>query len=446
MQTHIKLKTEIPGPRSRAFFERRRRALSTALFNTTPIFIERGDGAVVTDVDGNRLLDFSSGIGVLNVGHAADPVVQAVREQVGKFTHSCFHVLAYEPAVALAEKLNAVAPGTFRKKCMFANSGAEAVENAVKLARYFTKRPAIVAFEHGFHGRTNLCMTLTGKVHPYKAGFGPLAAEVYHAPFPYRFRCAHCTHREGCTMACFEDFLDFFNTHVDPGQVAAVIFEPVLGEGGFLSLPDEFVDGLVRFCRQREILIIADEVQSGWARTGRWFACEHYGLEPDLLVTAKSLAGGLPLSAVVGRAEILDAPHVGGLGGTYGGNPVACAAALATLHMIEDEHLNERAAQLGELMAGYLQKLQDKHPLVGEVRGVGAMQALELVRDRHTKEPAESETKAVIQRCYEQGLIVLKAGTHGNVIRLLPPLVIADDQLLEGLETLDAAIGAVHAQ
>jgi 4-aminobutyrate aminotransferase/(S)-3-amino-2-methylpropionate transaminase len=426
----IQLKTKIPGPKSQALLQRRQAAVPQGPFHVSAIFVEHGDGATVTDVDGNVLLDFAGGLGCLNIGHGNPRVVAAVRAQAGQFLHTCFHVAQYEPYVALAEKLNAITPGKFPKKTLLVNSGAEAVENAVKIARYYTKRPAVVTFEHGFAGRTLLAMTLTSKVMPYKYGFGPFAPEVYRLPYPYEYR------GEG------GDFREFFQTHVDPRQVACVWMELVLGEGGFVVAPQAYVEALAKFCKDHGILFIADEIQTGFARTGKMFAAEHYDFEPDLITMAKSLGAGLPVSAVTGRAEIMDSVHVGGLGGTYGGNPVACAAALATIAEMERLDLPARAARIGDRLRARLQDWQRRSPYVGDVRGLGAMLALELVKDKATKEPAKELTGQLIKKCGEHGVILIHAGTHGNVLRFLVPLVISDAQLDEGLDVIEKELFA----
>jgi 4-aminobutyrate aminotransferase/(S)-3-amino-2-methylpropionate transaminase len=427
----ISLKTPIPGPKSQVLLARRVAAVPQGPFNIAPIFVERGEGATVTDVDGNVLLDFSGGLGSLNVGHTNPKVVEAVTTQARKFLHTCFHVAQYEPYVALAEKLNAITPGKFSKKTLLVNSGAEAVENAVKIARYYTKRPAVVGFEHGFAGRTLLTMSLTSKVMPYKFGFGPFAPEVYRLPYPYEYRSGLGE------SGMIEQMHEFFHTHIDPKQVACVVMELILGEGGFVVAPKGYVQALAKFCKDNGVLFVADEIQSGFARTGKMFAAEHYGIEPDLITTAKSLAGGMPLAAVTGRAEVMDSVHVGGLGGTYGGNPVACAAALATIEEIERMKLTERAERIGEKLRGRAEEWQKKHPMIGDVRGLGAMVALEFVTNRQTKEPAKEFTVNLIKRCIENGVILIYAGTHSNALRYLVPLVITDEQLDEGLDVIE---------
>jgi len=426
----IALQTAIPGPQAQALMARRKIAVPQGPFHVTPIVAAHATGAAVTDVDGNTFLDFAGGIGVLNIGHSHPQVVAAVVAQAEKFLHTCFHCELYEPYVALAEKLNAITPGAFPKMTLLVNSGAEAVENAVKIARYYTKRPAVVTFEHGFAGRTLLGMSLTSKVMPYKYGFGPFAPEVYRLPYPYEYR------NEG------GDFREFFQTHVDPRQVACVWMELVLGEGGFVVPPKTYVQELVRFCRENGILFIADEIQTGFGRTGRMFAAEHFAIEPDLITTAKSLAAGLPLSAVTGRAEVMNSVHVGGLGGTYGGNPLACAAALATIAEMERANLPARAEQIGQIIRSRALAWQKRLPLIGDVRGLGAMIAVEFVRDRQTKEPAKEFVTQLVKRCYENGVIVIHAGTHGNCLRFLTPLVTTDEQLQEGLDVIESQLFA----
>jgi 4-aminobutyrate aminotransferase/(S)-3-amino-2-methylpropionate transaminase len=441
----IDLKTELPGPLSRALFARREAAVPRGPYNACSIFVKEGRGASVTDVDGNRLLDFAGGIGCLNVGHANEEVVKAASAQLARMTHGCFHVTPYEGYISLAERLNALAPGAFAKKTIFANSGAEAVENAVKIARAATGRPAVLAFEDGFHGRTLLAMSLTSKVHPYKAGFGPFAPEIYRSPYAYCYRCSyHLTH-PSCALACVDALEDVFKRYVAAEQVAAVIVEPVLGEGGFVVPPPDYLPRLRALTEKHGILLIADEVQTGFGRTGRLFALEHSGVVPDILVTAKSLAGGLPLSAITGRAEVMDAPGVGGLGGTFGGNPVALAAAHAVLDQMADGRLFARAEAIGAVVSKRAAGWKERFPLVGDVRGLGAMWAIELVKDRKTKAPAKDETAALSKRGYERGLVTITAGTYGNVIRTLMPLVITDAELREGLDVLEACLGEVAA-
>ena len=440
MTKHIVLKTAIPGPRSQELQRARQAAVPRGPYNITPVFIARGEGALLEDVDGNRFIDFAGGIGVLNTGHAPKNVVRAIQQQAEKYLHSCFHVTMNEPYVRLAETMNRITPGAFPKKTFFANSGAEGVENAVKVARNFTRRQAILCFEDAFHGRTLLAMSLTSKVHPYKDHFGPYAPEIHRMPFSYCYRCPWGKRYPGCNIECATFLEDFFKRYVDPQTVAALIVEPVMGEGGFIMPPQEYYPILVAICRKHDVLVIADEVQTGFGRTGRMWASEHWGIEPDILVASKSIAAGLPLASVTGRAEIMDAPMEGSLGGTFGGNPLACAAALAVIETIEKQDLAGRAAKIGEKVRDRFEALWKRCPSVGNVRGVGAMRAIEFVKDRATKEPARELVNRVVRLCYERGLIVLGAGTYGNVIRTLMPLVITEDQLEEGLEVLEGAI------
>jgi len=439
----IQLRTSIPGPRSKELMRRRHAAVVQGAFHATPVFVAKAEGAVIEDVDGNRMIDFAGGIGCLNTGHRAPAVVEAVRRQLDRFLHTSFNVLPYEGYVRLAERLNELTPGKFPKKTLLVNSGAEAVENAIKIARCYTKRPAILAFEDAFHGRTYMAMAVTSKTHPYKAGFEPFPGDVYRVPFAYCFRCSYSLQYPSCETYCAHHIEDAFKRVVAAESVAAVIVEPIMGEGGFITPPPEFFPILTDICRRHGILLIADEVQTGFGRTGEMFACERLGLVPDLLVTAKSLSGGLPLAAVTGRAEIMDAPGVGAVGGTFGGNPVACEAALAVLDTIEKERLCDRANALGKRFRERAKGWQQRWELVGEVRGLGAMLALELVRSRQTREPADEETKQVAQYCYEHGLVTITAGSYGNVIRLLVPLVITDAQMDEGLDVLECALEPV---
>lgn len=435
----IHIKTEIPGPRSRALMARREAAIPRGPANATPVFAARSEGAMIEDVDGNRYLDFAGGIGCLNVGHRAPRVTAAIREQLEKHLHLCFAVTPYEGYVAVAEKLNALAPGNFAKKSILLNSGAEAIENSIKIARAYTKRPAVICFEDAFHGRTLLTMSLTSKTHPYKAGFQPFASDIYRIPYAYPYR-----HAPGATSEDFAHLLeDAFKRSVAPESVAAVIAEPVLGEGGFVVPPRDYFKLLQNICRKHGILFIADEVQSGFGRTGKWFACEHFGIEPDLIVTAKSLGGGMPIAVVTGRAEIMDAPGPGSLGGTYCGHPLSCAAALAAIETIEKDGLLARSTAIGERFEKRAHGWQEKWPLIGDVRGLGGMCAMELVRNRESLEPADTETKEIAKYCYEHGLILITAGTFNNVIRILVPLAVSDEQFDEGLNVIESALAGV---
>jgi 4-aminobutyrate aminotransferase/(S)-3-amino-2-methylpropionate transaminase len=439
----IQLRTSIPGPRSLALMKRRDAAVVRAAYHATPVFVAKAEGAVIEDVDGNRLIDFAGGIGCLNTGHRAPAVVEAVRRQLDRFLHTSFNVLPYESYVAVCEKLNAIAPGKGPKKTLLVSTGAEATENAVKIARAYTRRPAIIAFEDAFHGRTYMAMAMTSKTHPYKAGFEPFPAEVYRIPYAYCYRCSYSLKYPSCEMFCAKHIEDTFKRVVAAETVAAVIVEPILGEGGFVTPPAEFFPTLTEICRKHGILVIADEVQTGFARTGAMFACERLGLDPDLVTMAKSLTGGLPMAAVTGRANIMDVAASGQLGGTFGGNPAACEAALAVLETIDKENLCARANVLGERFRKRAAKWQARWELIGEVRGLGAMQAIELVRSKASREPADEETKQVSQYCYEHGLVLLTAGSYGNVIRLLMPLVVTDAQMDEAMDLLEAALAHV---
>jgi 4-aminobutyrate aminotransferase / (S)-3-amino-2-methylpropionate transaminase / 5-aminovalerate transaminase len=442
MARTIDLKTSIPGPKSQALGARRAKAVPKGVPATTPIAIVQADNAVVTDADGNRLIDFGGGIGVVNAGHRHPKVVQAVKDQLDHFTHVCFPVSMYEPYIELAEKMNALTPGTHEKRTFFVNSGAEAVENAIKAARRSTGRQAVICFEHGFHGRTYLGLSLTSKVNPYKLGFGPFMPEIYRIPFPYCYRCDAGPKNGTCCMADRSHLEHLLASHVDPKSVAAVIMELEIGEGGFIPVPPAYLSMLAQFCKDNGIVFIADEIQTGFGRTGKLFACEHYGLVPDIITTAKSLAGGLPLAAVTGRAEILDASQPGGLGGTYGGNPLACAAALAIIDAMTEEKLVEKGAKVGDTIRARFEAWRAKYPEVGDVRGLGAMIAIELVKDRTTKEPAKELTGKLQAEALKRGVILLSAGTLGNVIRVLVPLTVEDAVLQEGLDVMEEAFNA----
>jgi len=431
-----RLVTEIPGPRSEELLARKRSAVANGLSMTLPVFVTAAGGGVVVDVDGNSLIDFGSGIAVVNVGNAADAVVANVSAQVASFTHTCFMVTPYEGYVAVCEALNRLTHGSHAKKSVLLNSGAEAVENAVKIARAATGRTAVVAFEHAYHGRTNLTMALTAKAMPYKKSFGPFAPEIYRVPMSYPFRVP----MDGKLAA--QDVATRIATHIGPEQVAAILIEPIQGEGGFVVPAEGFLPALREYASAHGIVFVADEIQTGFGRTGDMFACEHEGVVPDLITTAKGIAGGLPLGAVTGRAELMDAVHPGGLGGTYGGNPVACAAALGAIDTIERLGLADRARHIGQTMQSRLREIAARHPVVGDIRGRGAMIAVELVGPGGL-EPDPETTKAVAAACHRRGLVVLTAGTYGNVLRFLPPLVIPDALLEEGLDLLGEAFDEV---
>jgi 4-aminobutyrate aminotransferase/(S)-3-amino-2-methylpropionate transaminase len=437
---HRRLVTEIPGPASRHLLERRQRSVARGLSHVLPIFVTAAGGGVLIDADGNSLIDFGSGIAVTSVGNSADAVVSRVTEQVAQFTHTCFMVVPYEGYVQVCEELNRVTPGTHDKRSALFNSGAEAVENVVKIARHATGRQAVIVFDHAYHGRTNLTMAMTAKNMPYKDGFGPFAGEIYRAPMAYPFRWP------GGPAKCAAEALDvvqgLIHAQVGEHNVAAVVIEPVQGEGGFIVPPDGFLPGLADYCREHGIVFIADEIQSGFCRTGDWFACDHEGVVPDLIATAKGIAGGLPLAAVTGRAEIMDSVHAGGLGGTFGGNPVACAAALGAIETMTKEDLPAAARRIGDIMLPRLKELARRHPVIGDVRGRGAMIAIELVKPGSI-EPDATVAAKVAKACHAAGLIVLTCGTFGNVLRFLPPLVIGEELLTEGLSVLEDAFNQV---
>jgi 4-aminobutyrate aminotransferase/(S)-3-amino-2-methylpropionate transaminase len=408
--------------------------------NVNPIVAKSLKGATITDVDGRTYIDWAGGIGVLNVGAGHPEVVQAIQEQAAEIVHACFHVTMYESYIRLAEALARLTPGNFPKKSLLVSTGVEAVENAVKLARKYTGRQAVIALENGFHGRTLLGMSLTGKADPYRLGFGPFAPEIYRAPFPYVYRSATPDDPSEASRQALEELERVITVEVGAGNVAALIAEPVQGESGFIMPPLDFFPGVAAICRKYGILFIADEIQTGFHRTGPLFAVQHWGVEPDLLLSAKSLAGGMPLAAVTGRAEIMDSSHVGGLGGTYGGNPVACAAALKVIEIMEREDFAARARHVGEQVTAGFEALARKHSIIGEVRGLGAMVAMELVKDRATREPNAEANARVVKYAYEHGLVLMKAGIYGNVIRFLAPLSISDQEIADGLSILDAAL------
>ncbi|CAB5119441.1 MAG: 4-aminobutyrate--2-oxoglutarate transaminase [Actinobacteria bacterium] len=435
-----RLVTAIPGPKSIEALKRRSEATSGGLGMAIPVIIERASDAILLDIDGNQIIDLGSGIGVTNVGNSASRVVDRVIEQVQAFTHTCFTVAPYMNYIEVCEKLNAITPGTHKKKSLLVNSGAEAVENAVKIARHYTKRPAIVVFEHSYHGRTNLTMALTAKNMPYKEGFGPFAPEIYRVPMPYSF------HWVGDQATISEDAIELVTHKIDKEigahNVAAILIEPIQGEGGFIVPPKGFMPALAKYSADNGIVFIADEVQTGFARTGHMFAVEDENVVPDIMVTAKGIAGGLPLAAITGRADIMDSVHASGLGGTFGGNPIACAAALGALETMEEENLIARAQHIGQILGDSLRALQKKYPIIGEVRGRGAMQAIELV-EAGTKNPNTAAMNAVVKYCQSKGVLVLTAGTYSNVIRFLPPLVITDELLKDALNVLDEGFASL---
>jgi 4-aminobutyrate aminotransferase / (S)-3-amino-2-methylpropionate transaminase / 5-aminovalerate transaminase len=433
----ISLATALPGPKSAALALRKQQAVPRGVPQSTPIYVQSAHGAAITDVDGNVFLDFYGGIGCINAGHTAPEVVAAIQQQAELFLHTCFMVAPYEGYVALAERLNALAPGKTEKRTFFVNSGAEAVENGIKIARSYTGRPAVICFDDAFHGRTLMTMSVTAKEKPYKLGFGPFATDIYRVSFanPYRIPDA-----ANATLAALEETL---RTRIPADQVAAILFEPVQGEGGFIVPPIEFVQGLRAIADKYGIVLIADEVQSGFGRTGRMFACEHFDLEPDILLSAKSIASGMPLAAITGKAAIMDQPGPGGIGGTFGGNPVSCAAALATLDVFEKYDLLARSRAIGAKFTERAHAWQKRFPVVGDVRGLGGMCAIELVLDRADKTPAGDLTKKVAHYALEHGVLLVTAGTYGNVIRILVPLAVTDEQFDEGLDVIEAALTAL---
>ncbi|MDH6710371.1 4-aminobutyrate aminotransferase/(S)-3-amino-2-methylpropionate transaminase [Kitasatospora sp. MAA19] len=435
-----RLVTAIPGPKSQELQARKLGAVAAGVGTTLPVYVSRANGGVLEDVDGNSLIDFGSGIAVTNVGNSAEAVVAKASEQLAAFTHTCFMVTPYEGYVAVAEQLNELTPGDHDKRTALFNSGAEAVENAVKVARAYTKRTAVVVFDHGYHGRTNLTMGLTAKNMPYKQGFGPFAPEIYRVPVAYPYRWL--TGAENCAAEAAAQAIEIINKQIGAENVAAIIIEPIQGEGGFIEPAKGFLPAIVEYAKANGIVFVADEIQTGFCRTGQWFACEDEGIVPDLITTAKGIAGGLPLAAVTGRAEIMDAAHAGGLGGTYGGNPVACAAALGAIETMKEQDLNGKAQRIGEIMLGRLRAMQEKFDIIGEVRGRGAMIAVELVKPGG-KEPNAEATAAIAKACHAEGLVVLTAGTYGNVLRFLPPLVIPEHLLAEGMDILEGAFAAV---
>lgn len=441
----IRLVTEVPGPRSRAIAARRDAVTARGAAKLTDLAVERAEGAVVVDADGNRLLDFAGGIGVLAVGHRPESVVRALKEQADKLIHLCAIVGSYEPYVALAERLCEIAPISGACKAVLLNSGAEAVETAVKIARSATGRPAVVVFEGGYHGRTNLTLAMTSKYGLFKKGFGPFAPEIYRIPFPNAYRRTRGMSEEAYLDEAVAGLERAMVAQVDPSAVAAVVVEPVQGEGGFIPAPASFLQRIRELCSEHGMVMVADEVQSGMGRTGRMFAIEHYGIEPDIVTVAKSLGAGMPISAVVGRAEIMDGPHPGGLGGTYSGNPLACVAALEAIDIIRTPGFLERAREVGEGMRSRLERLKAEYQEVGDVRGLGPMLAMELIEDGG-REPAPELMQRISQEALSRGLIAIRCGLYGNCLRLLPPLDIGDDELTEGMDVLDEAVRAVLQQ
>ena len=431
----------IPGPKAKELLERRTQVVARGISYSSVLFVKEAQGALIKDVDDNVFIDFTAGIGVQNIGHSNEDYINSVIEQVKKYTHTSINIAMYEPYVALAELLIDVTPGGADKKVMFANSGAEAVENAVKIARQYTKKPGIVSLECAFHGRTYGAMTLTSKVKPYKYEFGPFMPECYKIPSAYCYRCPYKSTYPGCGMACAERFETMLKGELVPEMIAAFIAEPIQGEGGFIVPPKEYLPAMESICRKNNIVFIIDEVQTGFARTGKLFASQHFGIQPDIMTLSKAIAGGLPLSAVVGSREIMDSPGPGQIGGTFAGNPVACHAGLQVVKIIEENRLDLKAQHIGEILKRRLGRMQDQYPCIGDVRGLGAMVAIEFVKDRETKEPYSEITKKIIAYAFEKGVILMGAGIFSNVIRFLPPLVMTDEQVGYGMDVLEEAIG-----
>ncbi|ERI06656.1 4-aminobutyrate--2-oxoglutarate transaminase [Aneurinibacillus aneurinilyticus] len=436
------VKTELPGPKAKELLERRKQYVPKGVSNGIPTFVEKAQGAILTDVDGNTFIDFAGAIGTINAGHCAPEVVEALHDQVDKYIHTGFNVMMYEPYIELAERLAKLAPGDHEKQVLFLNSGAEAVENAVKIARKYTKRQGVVVFSRGFHGRTLLTMTMTSKVKPYKFEFGPFAPEVYKAPYHYEYRRPEGMSAEQYDQYILNEFKTFLQGDVAPENVAAVVMEPVQGEGGFVVPSKTFVQGVAEICKQHGIVFVADEIQTGFSRTGKLFAIEHFDVVPDLMTVSKSMGAGLPISGVIGRKEIMEAANPGELGGTYAGSPLGCRAALAVLDMIEKHDLNEKGRIIGEKVMDRFNRLADKYDIIGDVRGLGAMCAIEFVKDRQTKEPNKEIVGTIVNEANKRGLITLSAGLFGNVLRVLMPLVITDEQLEEGLDIIEEAMEA----
>ncbi|MBI4154970.1 4-aminobutyrate--2-oxoglutarate transaminase [Candidatus Woesearchaeota archaeon] len=438
---NIKLMTKIPGPNSLRLLKEKKSNVSVGYSNFFPIFIKEAKDALIKDVDGNVFIDFYGGIGANNSGHSNPLIVKAIKQQLDKFTHTCFSEVGYEGFVELCKKLNQITPGNFKKKSALFNTGAEAVENAIKAARKYTGKSSVISFEHGFHGRTLLTLTMTSKIKPYKFGFGPFAPEIYKLPYPYLYRRPDNLNEEGYIDYLLENIEGtFFNGRVDPDNVACLVMELVTGEGGFIVAPKRYVQGLSKICKKNNIVLIIDEVQTGFCRSGRFFASEHYNIEPDIILTAKSLSNGIPLSAVTGRKEIMDSVQENGFGGTFSGNPLACVSALEVIKFMQKEKLWLKAEKIGNIVLNRFNKIKINSKFIGDVRGLGAMCGMEFVKDKKGKEPNEEFTKTVIKRCYENGLLILKTGIFNNAIRTLMPLVITDDQLGEGLDVFERAV------
>jgi 4-aminobutyrate aminotransferase / (S)-3-amino-2-methylpropionate transaminase / 5-aminovalerate transaminase len=444
--SYIQLKTSLPGPKGLAALERRKNALPAGLAKSTDVVVEKAEGALVWDVDGNQLIDFAGGIGMMNVGHRNENVVNAIKQQLDKYIHTCSLVTTMEPYLDLAELLNSITPGNFPKKTLLANSGSEAVENAVNIAKYYTKRNAVLCFEGAYHGRTLLTLSLTSKYVLFKKGFGSYVSDIYRIPAPNTYRGIDGMNEEEYIAYCIRKLDEAFISQVDADSLAAIIIEPVQGEGGFLPIPSAYLHRLREVCDKHGIVFIADEIQCGAGRTGKLFAVEHSGVVPDIIVSAKSIGAGMPISAITGKAEILDAPHPGGVGGTYGGSPVACVAAIEAIKILKSESFLKRVNEVGEIIRTTLETWKTKYKIIGDVRGIGAMCLVEFVKDRDTKAPDADVTLEVIKDAVSKGLILIRAGLFSNCIRLLPPIVITDEQLIEGLQVLENAIAKAQAK
>jgi len=431
----------LPGPKSKELLAQRNKYVPKGIGAGTEIFLAEAKDALLKDIDGNVFLDFAAGIGVQNIGHCDDGVIEAIKEQTEKYIHPCFHVAMYEPYVQLAEKIANLVPGEAGKKVMFANSGAEAVENAIKISRRYTKKTGIISLECAFHGRTFMTMTLTSKVKPYKNGFGPFASDTYKIPSPYCYRCPMGSTYPQCGLACAEKLRTLLKGELSADTIACLIAEPVQGEGGFIVPPKGYLPALQSICNENGIVFIADEVQAGFGRTGKIFASEHFDIQPDLMTLSKSIAAGVPLSAVAGKAEIMDAPNPGEIGGTYGGSPLGCVAGLRVIEKIQKEALTAKAEKIGEIIRSRLTQMQERYPIIGDVRGLGAMMGVEFVKDKETKEPYPEIVKKVIAECYQKGFIFISAGIFSNLIRFLPPLVMTEEQVHAGMDALETAIG-----
>jgi len=439
-ETNVKLITSIPGPKSKELIESRKKYVANGVSMAVDIAVAEAKGALIKDVDGNVLLDFAAGIGVQNVGHCDDEIIKAIKEQVDKYIHPCFHIATYEPYVALCKKLTEITVGDYEKKVMLANSGAEALENAIKVSKAYTKKTGILSANGSFHGRTHMTMSITSKYKPYKDGFGPFVPDTYKFDYPYSYRAPLGVKPEDYAKECLEKLRLMLKTTVDPKTIACLIVEPLQGEGGFVVPSKEYMQGLQEICNENKIVFIVDEVQAGFARTGKMFAHEHYGIEPDIITMSKSIAAGIPLSAVVGRTEIMDATCLGGIGGTYGGSPLGCVAALKVIEKIEKEDLNGKSIKLGKYITDRLLSMKEKYEIIGDVRGLGSMIGVEFVKDLKTKEPAGDFSKRVIKKCYEKGVIIIGAGILGNVIRFLPPLVMTEEQAKYGMDAFEKSI------